>query len=238
MFFRTVYGIGDEGVLLNGAERMLREVHSTLTSLNFCRPAVSSSPRHGSANRNFDWVGAVAGDLHHRRDRLLHLSLLLAGIQERAALRPSHDGVGSGVAGGLDAGQPSLVYNTVFDDSRLGRPRQRPACAALAAVAADRGRSGWHGGDVTPHRGALAALAAMTTFLNRGGRRGVDHLCVRVRIAPAGMLAYVVGHHALAAAFDDVIVLTATRYAAIQSVPFGFGGRILPSSTCSRSRPC
>ena len=37
------------------------------------------------------------------------------------------------------------------------------------------------------------------------------------------MLAYLAGHHALTAAFDDVIVFTAARYAAIESVPFGFG---------------
>src|SRR5262249_23227641 len=40
-------------------------------------------------------------------------------------------------------------------------------------------------------------------------------------LAPVGLLAYVVWHHTLAAAFDDVIQFTATRYAPIQNVPFG-----------------
>jgi hypothetical protein len=38
---------------------------------------------------------------------------------------------------------------------------------------------------------------------------------------------YLVGHHALAAAFDNVILFTAQRYAAIQIVPFAFGDQTL-----------
>ena len=77
---------------------------------------------------------------------------------------------------------------------------------------------------VTPHRGALVMLAAVTAFLNL--RRHRAELIIYVfgcSLAPAGMLAYVVWHHALAAAFDDVIRFTTVRYAPIQSVPFGSG---------------
>src|SRR5262249_42580681 len=62
-----------------------------------------------------------------------------------------------------------------------------------------------------------------TAFLNL--RRHRAQLIVYVlgcTLLPAGLLAYVVSHHALAAAFDDVIRLTAERYASNQSVPFGF----------------
>ena len=90
--------------------------------------------------------------------------------------------MGSDVAGSHDAGQPSLVHNTVFDGGRLGRPRQRGACAALAAVAADRGPAAGVAATITPHRGALAVLAAMTTFLNSAAPAGVDRLCARVRL--------------------------------------------------------
>ena len=132
--------------------------------------------------RNLGWVRTVAGDLDHRRDRLFHLPRLSAGIQERAALRPSRDGVGGDVAGNLDASQPSLVHDTVLDGGRLGRPRQRRACAALAAVAADRGRSGRHGGDggsaprCTCHAGRPACLLEFAA-----AQGGVDRLCARVR---------------------------------------------------------
>ena len=87
---------------------------------------------------------------------------------------------------------------------------------------------------VTPHRGALVMLAAMTAFLNL--RRHRAELIVYVlgcALAPVGLLAYVVRHHALAAAFDDVIRFPAERYAPIQSVPFGFDGQFFPSSTFS-----
>jgi hypothetical protein len=47
-------------------------------------------------------------------------------------------------------------------------------------------------------------------------------------LVPAGLFAYVAGHRALAAAFDDVVRFTAGRYASIQSVPFGYGGQNPP----------
>ena len=50
-------------------------------------------------------------------------------------------------------------------------------------------------------------------------------MCSGAALAPAGLVAYVVWHHALAAAFDDVIRFTAVRYAPIQIVPFGSGAR-------------
>ena len=74
-------------------------------------------------SRNLGWGRTVAGDLDYRRDRLFHLPRLPAGIQERAALRPSRDVVGGDVAGNLDASPPSLVHDTVLDGGRLGRPR-------------------------------------------------------------------------------------------------------------------
>ena len=59
-------------------------------------------------------------------------------------------------------------------------------------------------------------------------------------LVPAGLVAYLVWHHALAAAFDDVIRWTATHYAPVNIVPFGRGAtiRIIPSFAFSRSRPC
>ena len=82
---------------------------------------------------------------------------------------------------------------------------------------------------VTPHRGALAALAAATAFVNlRRHRAQLIAYVLGCTLVPAGLLAYVIAQNALAAAFDDVIRFTATRYVAIQSVPFGFGGLIYP----------
>ena len=82
---------------------------------------------------------------------------------------------------------------------------------------------------VTPHRGALAMLAAVTAFLNlRRHRAELIAYVLGCALVPAGLLAYLAGHHALAAAFDDVIRWTAAHYAPVNIVPFGFGGQNPP----------
>ena len=76
---------------------------------------------------------------------------------------------------------------------------------------------------VTPTRGALAMLAAAASFVD--SRRQTPSLiafALGSALIPICLLAYVIGQGALAAAFDDVIVHTATRYASVQSVPFGY----------------
>jgi hypothetical protein len=66
---------------------------------------------------------------------------------------------------------------------------------------------------VTPTLGALAMLAATTGFV--GSRRQRTKLSAYVlgcALIPICLLVYVIGQGALAAAFDDVILFTATRY--------------------------
>ena len=81
---------------------------------------------------------------------------------------------------------------------------------------------------VTSHRGALAMLAAVTAFLNlrRQHRAELIAYVLGCALVPAALLTYVVGHHALAAAFDDVIKFPAERYVPAFSVPFGSGGQL------------
>jgi len=65
----------------------------------------------------------------------------------------------------------------------------------------------------------------VTAFLNLRRRQPESIVYVLgCALVPAGLLAYVVWHQALAAAFDDVVLHTVTRYASIQIVPFGFEG--------------
>jgi hypothetical protein len=93
-----------------------------------------------------------------------------------------------------------------------------PLMAGLAAGAAAM---------VTPTRGALAMLAAAVSFADLRGRksRAIAYLA-GCAVMPTVLFAYIGTHHALMAAFDDIIVHPATRYASIQGVPFGYFANI------------
>jgi hypothetical protein len=78
---------------------------------------------------------------------------------------------------------------------------------------------------VTPHRGALAMLAALTAFLNLQRHRAeLIAYVLGCALVPAGLFAYLVKHHSLRAAFDDVVQTNAKLYVQNFAVPFGFGG--------------
>jgi uncharacterized membrane protein YwzB len=93
------------------------------------------------------------------------------------------------------------------------KPQLRQCGPLIAGVAAGAAAM------VTPTLGALAMLAAITGFV--GSRRQLSAYVLGSALIPICLLVYVIGQGALAAAFDDVIVFTATRYWRIQSVPFG-----------------
>jgi hypothetical protein len=77
-------------------------------------------------------------------------------------------------------------------------------------------------GMITPTRGALTTLAALTAFLNwRQNRAGSIAYVLAVGLVPAGLFVYLALNGSILAAFEDVILWTASRYASIQYVPFG-----------------
>jgi len=90
-----------------------------------------------------------------------------------------------------------------------------PVLAGIAAGAA---------GLVTSSRGAFAVIAALSAFadLRRQWRQTLLFV-LSVAVMLIGFVVYLLWQHLLPAAFDDVIVFTATRYALIQWVPFGHG---------------
>jgi hypothetical protein len=76
---------------------------------------------------------------------------------------------------------------------------------------------------ITPTCGALAMLAAMAAFVGVKRHKRVD-LSVFVLgglVIPVCLIGYLLWRHVFAAAFDDVILFTARRYAPIQVLPFG-----------------
>jgi hypothetical protein len=106
------------------------------------------------------------------------------------------------------------AWAALADVGEPRRPSWHPLVAGLAAGAATM---------VTPTRGALAILATAAGFLGscRQGTRLIV-FALGSALIPICLLAYMIGQGALAAAFEDVIVFSATRYASIQSVPFGY----------------
>jgi hypothetical protein len=95
------------------------------------------------------------------------------------------------------------------------RRQWEPLIAGVAAGAATM---------VTPTGGALAMIAAASSFFDSHcSRAKLIAFAVGSALLPMCLLAYVIWNGALTAAFDDVILFTATRYGSGQeSVPFGY----------------
>jgi hypothetical protein len=75
---------------------------------------------------------------------------------------------------------------------------------------------------VTPHRGALVMLAAATAFLNfRRYRSELLTYALASALIPICLIVYVIEHNALMAGIDDAILANASRYTHVNSAPFG-----------------
>ena len=229
-FIRAVYGMGDEGVLLHGAERMLRGSKLYGDFFEFLPP--------GGFVLTAAWFGIAGISVGSARTLAILTIVGIACFTYLACRQASKNAPLSALLAtgwvvmsqGFGTQVSHHWFTTLFS--------MVAAWAALANIEhAQRwlrwpliaGAAAGMAAMITPNRGALAMLAAMTAFLNL--RRHRVELIVYVlgcALVPAGLLAYLAGHHALAAAFDDVIRFTAERYAPIQSVPFGFGGQNPP----------
>jgi hypothetical protein len=75
---------------------------------------------------------------------------------------------------------------------------------------------------VTPTRGVLTIAAATTAFLDlRRNRLPLAAFAFAIAVPALATITYLAMEHALVAAFQDVILFTASRYASIQAVRFG-----------------
>jgi hypothetical protein len=222
-FINTVYWMGDEGVLLHGAERMLRGNRLYTDFFEFLPP--------GSFVLTEAWLSIAGISLWSAR--LLAISVIagIACFTYLACWQASKNAPLSAllVSGWVVMSQgvwtqvshhwlttlfSMITAWAVFSALNEHPPRQLrwPMIAGLAAGIAAM---------VTPTRGALAMLVAVTAFLNLRHKAELIAYVLASALVPAGLLAYVAAHHALAAEFDDVIRFAAQRYASIQNVPFG-----------------
>jgi hypothetical protein len=223
-FVHSIFGLSDEGVLLYGAERLLQGQRFYVDFFEFLPP--------GGFLIVAAWLG-ISG-ISMWSARLLAI-LAITGIAcftylacRRASRHaPTSALVVIGWAVMSQGGWTQINHHwfttllsmvaawAALSGAGASQRRQwQPLLAGLAAGAAAM---------VTPTRGALAILAAATGFVgSRRHRTGLIAFALGSVLVPVCLLAYVIAQGALAAAFHNVILFAATRYASVQSVPFGY----------------
>jgi hypothetical protein len=222
-FLRTVYWLGDEGVLLHGAEEMLHGRGLYRDFFEFLPP--------GGFVLTAAWLSLTG--ISFVAARLLGIVTVVGTAcftflaSQRASKNAPLSALLTTLWLAISQGEWTQVshhwFTTMF--SMLA------AWAAIAAVTPGNGRYRWPliaglaagaGAMVTPTRGALAMLAALIAFLNlRQQRVELVLYLVACAVVPLALLGYVILNDAFTPAFQDVLVLTAKRYTSIQSVPFG-----------------
>jgi len=219
-FLRTIKWLGDEGVLLQGADRILRGERLYIDFFEFLPP--------GGFLLTAGWLAAT--EVSFVAARLLAILVIgaIACLTYLACTRASGSLIGS-IAGTLtwvvmtQGELMELSHNwlatffclvTFYALLRWAqRPERRlwlPLLAGLAGGAASM---------ITPNRGALALLAGLVAFADlRRDRAAFVSYCAAALVVPMALLAHTALQGALPAAFDSVVVHTLSRYAAINVI--------------------
>ena len=222
-FTRSIFWLGDEGVLLAGADRMLHGSRLYGDFFEFLPP--------GGFVITAAWLGITGISMWSAR---ILATLTITGIACftylacRSACKNAFYPVLIVIAWVvMTQGHWTQVshhwFTTLFsmiaawaalrNADHPERSLWEPLIAGLAAGTAAM---------VVETRGALVMIAAAASFAgSRGSRKQLTMYVLASAVVPAGMLANVIAQHTLSAAFDDVILFAATRYASIQGVPFG-----------------
>jgi hypothetical protein len=224
-FFRSVFWLGDEGLLLHGAERILQGYRLYVDFFEFLPP--------GGFLITAAWFDMAGTSMSSARVLAILTIVGIACFTYLACRQVCrHTAISALLAAGWVVMSQGFwteishhwfttlfsmvaAWATLVSIEHPQRWLRWPLIAGLASGAAAM---------VIPTRGAFAMLAAATAFMDF--RRYRVELIVYVLasiLVPACLMAYVIAHGALAAAFEDVIVLTAARYVPIQGVPFGYG---------------
>lgn len=222
-YFRLLFWIGDEGVLLHGAESILQGKKIYTDFFEFLPP--------GGFVLTAAWLSVVGISFPSARTLAFLTVMGVACFTYLACWKASRNGPFSAflVLGWAMMSQGPWTqvghhwFTTLFAmisawcalTSLEARQEQRrwPLMAGAAAGAAAM---------VTPTRGTLAVLAALTAFLNiRQSRHALVAYLLGVALVPAALIAYLAANGSFIAAFNDVVRFTAARYAPIHGVPFG-----------------
>ena len=223
-FTLYVFWLGDEGVMLHGAERMLRGDRIYLDFFEFLPP--------GSFAITAAWFKLAGISLLSARALAIVTAAGTACFTYLACRQASkHAATSAFIAVGwvvLTQGNWTEVnhqwFTTLFAIVAawatfvgIEHPQRWLRWSLTAGIAAGAGAM------VTPNRGALAMLAAATPFANlqRYWRELIVYL-IGAALVPTCIFAYLVWQGALTQAFEDVILFTAKHYTSINPVHFGF----------------
>ena len=147
-FIHSVYWLGDEGVLLNGATRLLRGSRLYVDFFEFLPP--------GGFVLTAAWLHIAGTSMLSARVLAILCIVAIACFtyltcwqvsKHIPIVRFSGSRVGGHVTGVLDTSQPSLVYHIVLDGRSFGRYRECPTYTTVATVVINCGCSGWRGGN-------------------------------------------------------------------------------------------
>jgi hypothetical protein len=221
-FFRVLFFLGDEGVMLRGAEiilqgkRLYADIFEflppggfLLTAAWFSIAGISFGSARALAVLTFVGIACFTYLTCRQASRNAPLSaLLVTGFVMLTAwpwMQVSYHWFATLFS--------MMAAWATF--ASLEQPKRRLRWPLIAGAAAGAAAM------ATPHAGALAALAAMTAFLNlRQNRAELIVYLLGCALAPAGTLAYLLEQHTLVTAFYDVL-LTAAGYTSYSTAPWG-----------------
>jgi hypothetical protein len=222
-FICYVWDLGDEGSLLNGAERMLRGEKIYIDFFEFLPP--------GGFMIMEGWFGIAGISLLSARVLAILTITGISCFTYLACRQASKDAqlsaliaVGWTIVSQGDWTQSNhhwfttlfsmmVVWITLASVEHARPWLLGPLTAGIAVGAAVM---------VTPNLGALVMLAAATAFLNfRQYRSELLTYTLASALIPICLIVYMVEHNALMAGIDDVILATASRYTFLEAVPFG-----------------
>lgn len=222
-FFRTVYLGWDEGVLLHAADRMLQGQRLYADFFEFLPP--------GGFFLTAAWLDIMGVSITSAR---LLAVLTIVGIACATFLACRRVSGNAPLSALITLGWIAMSqgfwtqvshhwFTTLFSmiavwgaHSGVENPGHRFRWPLIVGAAAGMAAM------VTPTRGALVMLAALTAFLDRRNPARLAIYLLACTFAPAVVVAYLLEQNTLSFAFDDVIRFTAERYASVQGVPFGY----------------
>jgi hypothetical protein len=219
-FLRTIVGLSDEGVLLHGADRILRGERLYRDFFEFLPP--------GGFLLTASWLGTTGISLASAHVLTIFTIVGIACFTYLACHQASRSAAASATATlawvVMSQGYWTQVNHHWFATlfcvvvfwavlAWIEKPQWRWLVVA--------GLAGGGAAMVTPTYGALALLAGLTAFNRRPHFAPLVVYSLTAIVVPFLLVLYVIAHGALSAAFDSVIIYTATRYSGIQGVPYG-----------------